>query len=833
MGARAWRKLRPTPTGLPPLPMRTPRPTFVLLAPLLLLACQGASPRPLPVPAPAPPEPVALPDDLDARLERLVADLEEQREALHVSGLAAAIVHGDRVIWAGGLGLADREAGEAVDPETLFQIGSTTKAFTATLLAQQVERGLADWDAPVNDYLPGFEPPVRDEEGRRATLRDLLAHRTGFTRMGLLWAGGQASREEVLRTANGAEPWAGFRERFLYNNVMYLAAGEASAAIAGTDWDTLLAERLIDPLGMDSTTSRFDEAERDPRLAKGYRWDADASAYERDPRRNLDTIAPAGSIQSNVLDMSRWLRMLLARGRFEGRQLVSAARLEDTWSPQIQLGPGVSYGLGWFLREWEGRRYVEHGGNIDGFCAQIALLPEERLGAVLLANVGSSRLQGTFGPLVFEALLGEGPAAAADDGSATEDFEPFLGTYIANFSHFRDARFEVQVHEGRLAVDIPGQMLFDLRAPDAEGRRTFVFTDQVAVRFVESPDGSIEALELHQGGYTFEVPREGVVPAPEVPLAELEPYLGPYDDPAFEDPIRVRVQNNRLSVDVPGQQVYELRAPDEDGHWDFRISSELAIEFHRDDEGAVDALTFHERGTERLCRRKGAAADELPLRTLEEVLAMRGAAQNEAALAALGTVRLTGTVRFPQSGVEGEQTVLFDAEGRLFEDLRALPFVRLQAGFDGTTAWRASTLEPYDELSGVEAAWKRLSHPMFLRGDWSRRFESATVLRTRQTDDGHERVVVRLKGPEDLTFTVEVDVESGHLTEVRSTEPVPGLGGIAVTSRFEDWRAVGGMTLPMRVITENDSSGRTVIEFTDVETGVEVDVEAYRHTEWR
>ena len=122
---------------------------------------------------------------------------------------------------------------------------------------------------------------------------------------------------------------------------------------------------------------------------------------------------------------------------------------------------------------------------------------------------------------------------------------------------------------------------------------------------------------------------------------------------------------------------------------------------------------------------------------------------------------------------------------------------------------------------------------MYLHGDWSQRFETAVVLRSRIDQEGRESLLVRLTGPDDLVFTVEVDVESGRLSEVRSVEPVPNLGGLPVTTRFEDWREVGGIALPFRVVTENDASGRTVIQFTEAETGVEVDPETYRHSPWR
>jgi CubicO group peptidase (beta-lactamase class C family) len=347
---------------------------------------------------------------LAQRLARLTEELETQRQELHIPGMARAVVQGDELIYSHSFGSADLESSKPVTPETLFAIGSSTKAFTASLIGMLVDEGKMSWDDPVTKFLPYFELEIdTDDPEATVTIRDLLSNRTGFTRMGMLWAGGTVTREEVLRTATRAEPFAPFRKKFYYNNIAFLAAGMASSAAAGSSWDELLAERLLTPLGMKSSSSSIRTAQSDERLSRGYLWKEATQEYEQLPMRSLDGIAPAGAINSNVLDMAQWLRFQLGRGTFGGQVLLSEAQLGETWSKQIEAGPGVDYGLGWMLRSVGDHRLVEHGGNIDGFAAEVAMFPDADLGFVLLTNVTATQLQATSPKLVAGDLLREEP----------------------------------------------------------------------------------------------------------------------------------------------------------------------------------------------------------------------------------------------------------------------------------------------------------------------------------------------------------------------------------------------------------------------------------------
>lgn len=365
-------------------------------------------------------------EGVEDRVARLVRTVDSMRPSRLVPGMALVVVRDDRVLVMRGFGLADREEARPVTPDTLFAIGSCTKAFTSTLTAMLVDGGWIGWDDAIADPLPGFRLQVASPDpGARPTIRDLLSHRTGHTRMGVLWASGNVGRDDILKTAARAEPWAPFRERFQYNNVMYLAVGEASANVAGASWNRMLRQRLLRPVGMKDTNASVGKSRADRALASGYEWDDGLSRFRRVPYRPLKNIAPAAGVNSNARDMARWLRFLLAGGAIDGTRLVRETTLEQTWLPHIGVADGIDYGMGWFLGEWDGRRVAYHGGNIDGFAAQVAIMPDEGIGLALLTNVSATPLQTEIMPLVWEALLGPpatpetpGPTREADRSSA-------------------------------------------------------------------------------------------------------------------------------------------------------------------------------------------------------------------------------------------------------------------------------------------------------------------------------------------------------------------------------------------------------------------------------
>jgi CubicO group peptidase (beta-lactamase class C family) len=763
-----------------------------------------------------------------AALDRLCASLEERRTELHIPGMAIAVIQDGAVILARGFGLADLEQGRLADPETLFAIGSTTKAFTAALVGMEVDAGRMAWDDPVTRYLPEFRLPIRGTaaEGAEVTLRDLLCHRTGFTRTDVLWASGRASSQQILAASLQAEPWADFRAEWHYNNVMFLAAGEATAAAAGRPWSALLQERLLTPLGMKSTTAQSASALKDPRLAAGYLWNEERGKFERQQIRTVDQVAPAGAIFSNALDMSRWVRFQLAGGNWEGKQLLSEATLHETWTAQIEIAPGADYGLGWMLHDWQGHAVVEHGGNIDGFAAQVGMIPEEGIGYVLLCNVSATLLQSVSQQMVWEALLGGSPAAEdspADAPPAAEDLAAFAGEYEADFAAFRDQTFTVQWDGEKLAVDVPGQMLFELAAPRADGARPFVITDQIAVAFDLDGEGRVRAMRMFQSGLTFVLPRRGAAPEgwdPQPDPADGE-WTGIYAKGESPMKMTVRLRDGLMTLEVPGETEYELTSADADGWRHLRTLPDVRLRFARGTDSGAATMEFDGTGpTLQLTRLSGLDSDEA-LPAAAELEARFDAPARAAALAALGGLRLRGTVRFVHGGAAGTIEILVAADGRARHRVDLGVFGHAVSVVDPRGAgsgWEESAFRPFAELEGEQLRHSLRLHPSNLWVGWGAGWDGLTVRRVEEWQGAECAVLGLLAG--DRTDSAWLRLDTLDLVRLETHQPLPGAGTLPTSWQFDDFREIGGLRIPHRIESSNDAEGRTEAVILEVETGV-------------
>ncbi|MFC1893369.1 serine hydrolase domain-containing protein [Chloroflexota bacterium] len=794
---------------------------LVLILTLLVSCTPTVTPAPTPTPSPIPtPIPTTIPTpepgSLEWRLDRLVEQLEQQRQTLHVPGMAIAVVKDDEVVLTHGFGVTNVDTETPVTPDTIFAIGSSTKAFTSTLVGMLVDEGKMDWDDPVIKYLPYFQMDINsDNESDEPTLRDVLSHRTGFTRMGLLFASGQIPIEEVLIDATKAQPYVPFREKFYYSNVMYISAGVAAGKVDGTDWDTMVTERIFEPLDMNITTTSVSQAEGDSRLASGYLWDKDLQAYEDKPMRNVDNIGPAGAINSNVLDMAQWLRLQLGHGEYEGRRLISEENLIETWTKQINIVESVGYGMGWMIREWEGQPVIEHGGNVDGFSAQVAMLPESNLGFVLLTNAHTSPLPPQAINLVWNTLLGAIPTDT--DGTGT-DYEPYLGEYITDFGPLKDRLYTVLVQSGHLAIDAAGEVVYELKEPEEEGKWYFVDSDEIAVSFDQDDDGNVSVMMIHQSGLSFEIPRVGVVIQPDIPLDDLQKYLGSYRSEQLGITVEVLVQNNRLAADVPGQMVYELYPPDEEGMWFFRVTPDISLRFSETPDGEVESLTMYQAGQEFLMPR--VESQRLP--TVAEIMALRDAEGNEAALEAMGNYRIDSTIYSVQSGVRGTVSIYVAGPDKYRVDADYGKYGYSRTVLNGNNAWVESSFGPFKELRGQLLAQAKQGHPYVMTGDWRDYFDSIKVIRADTLDD-KAIYAVELKGGDLPTMTVFVDAVTGDVLLSKIISIQEGGIGIPITVHSEDFREVFGIRTPSRSISSNEQTGRAIVEDETIETNIQLD----------
>jgi CubicO group peptidase (beta-lactamase class C family) len=347
-----------------------------------------------------------------AAVDAIVADA---LRAWDAPGMAVAVVRDDKVVYLKGAGLRERGKAEAVTPDTLFAIGSCTKAFTATALAVLVDEGKAAWDDPVRQHVPTFRlsDPLADRE---VTLRDLLCHRTGLARHDLLWYRAPWPVEESVRRMAFLEQRHSFRATFEYYNLAYLAAGLAVAGAAKEPWHDFVRQRLFTPLGMKGAVFTPSEALKGDHATphrRGEGGKAEPMGWYPDDKQ----IRASGSIKAGVRDLSQWVRMQLAGGALDGRRVVSAAALAETHTPQVVLpldrrraratgATQVSYGLGWQITDYRGHAVLLHGGAVDGFRAVIVLLPKDHLGVVLLTNLDETEVVSAVGYALLDLLLG-------------------------------------------------------------------------------------------------------------------------------------------------------------------------------------------------------------------------------------------------------------------------------------------------------------------------------------------------------------------------------------------------------------------------------------------
>ncbi len=325
-------------------------------------------------------------DGYDAFVEKTIQDFK-------VPGLAIAIVKGGEVVYAKGFGYRDVEQKLPVTADTLFAIGSSTKAFTTFTLATLVDEGKLEWDKPVRTFLPGFQ--MYDlNTSETITPRDLVTHRSGLPRHDLVWYNNNAlTRKDVVERLRYLEPNEQLRAKWQYNNLMFLTAGYLTEYLTGKPWEDSVRERVFEPLGMTRTNFSVDASQKDADHALPYKEDDDEKIVLM-PFRNINMIGPAGSINSSVNDMAKWVKLHLGNGKVGDKQVIGANTLADLHLPQMVMGVPAerpeltppSYALGWMVDGYRGHTRVEHGGNIDGFSALVTLLPQDDLGMVVLTN---------------------------------------------------------------------------------------------------------------------------------------------------------------------------------------------------------------------------------------------------------------------------------------------------------------------------------------------------------------------------------------------------------------------------------------------------------------
>lgn len=447
-------------------------------------------------------------------------------------GLGVAVVKDGRTVFAKGYGVRILGQSDPVDPETMFAIGSTTKAITAAAIGILVDEGKVRWDDPVIKHLPWFmlADPVLTRE---ITVRDLLTHRAGLANGDVLWYRTDLTPAEILRRARFIPVAYSPRSSFIYQNVMYAAAGAVVAAASGMSWERFVETRIFFPLGMKRTVPTLGATAGLPNVAAPHqRVDGAVRVIEN---ASVDPVAAAGSAWSSVSDMAKWMGFLLDSARVGGQRLLTQSTWAELFRPQALVPAAgfyptqqltaprwMSYGLGWFQHDYRGRMLQFHTGSIDGMVAIIGLIPELGVGVYLLGNLDHVEVRhallyraldvfGFGGPgrdwsadlaAIYRNIEARGDSvrAAGRRGRRT-DTRPSLppSGYAGWYADSLAGKVEVRVEGGALRLVKSSELAADLQhwhLDTFEARWSKPWVDPDLVTFLIGPNATVDALQL-------------------------------------------------------------------------------------------------------------------------------------------------------------------------------------------------------------------------------------------------------------------------------------------------------------------------------------------------
>lgn len=362
--------------------------------------------------------------DVQKRMKGFDQTVEKILKDWNVPGCGIGIVVKDKLVFARGYGYRDLENRLPVTPNTLFQIASNTKLFTATAVGFLVEEGKIDWDKPARNYVPQLQF-YNDELNASVTIRDMLSHRTGISRHDAIWDGSDFSRKELFDRIKYLEPSIPFRSGALYNNMMYVAAGQSVEYLSGQTWEEYVTKKIFEPLEMHHSMFVVEDMLKQPDFMTPYYEKRDTTILLRSLYYTQNQgLGPAGSIISSVNDLSKWVIAQINGGKFKGNQVIPAGIIKETMKPAIPYSSvpdryfenlNAMYGMGRITSSYKGHYLTRHGGSIGGIYSNISIMPADSIGVIVFTN-RISQLPGIIAFTVYDRLLGLPETAWSDRG---------------------------------------------------------------------------------------------------------------------------------------------------------------------------------------------------------------------------------------------------------------------------------------------------------------------------------------------------------------------------------------------------------------------------------
>lgn len=456
-------------------------------------------------------------------------------------------------------------------------------------------------------------------------LRDLMAHRTGLSRYDFSWLlFNTPNRDSIIARVKYMKPSAAVREKWFYNNFMYLAQGMIVERLTGKTWEQNIKEKFFIPLEMNRSNTDIKVFKQDNDASLPYTV-ANGNEVKKVDYYNINGMGPAGSINSSANDMANWLKVWVSGGFFKKKEILPADYVREAASSQMVMSANLpathddvflaNYGLGWMIGSYRGHYMVEHGGNINGFSANVAFLPSDQLGIVVLSNQNGSQVPAVVRNSIVDRLLNlktidwngearEKAKAGMQVNKGTKN-APILNTrpshpvkdYVGSFENPAYGIIKITFEKNDLYTILGDEkvvlkhMHYDVFDPKSIDKNGVADTAQsnLMFNFSGGVDGKIQGLGIFLDGSDKPVMFDFKPEAKILSLKELQKYTGEYA--LGQTTVKIYLKGNTLMVYVPGQPEYETIATEADA-FSLKALKGFSVKFNVDADKQVNSVSF-------------------------------------------------------------------------------------------------------------------------------------------------------------------------------------------------------------------------------------------------
>jgi CubicO group peptidase (beta-lactamase class C family) len=571
----------------------------------------------------------AAPADPLAGIDTILQKILKDRKAV---GFAVAVVKKDKIIYAKGFGYRDEEQKLPVTPNTLFAIGSCTKAFTSSLMGLFNKENKLEYDKPARDYLPALQF-YNNELNNGVTIRDLMCHRTGLPRHDYSWyLFNSDSRDSLLQRIKYQEPTAPLRQTWQYNNFMFLVQGMIAEKLSGKSWEKNIKEKIFTPLGMTSSNFSIHDLAKAPDASLGYTLYKD-SIIRKTEYYDINAMGPAGSINSSVNEMSNWVITWINGGKFNGKEVLPAAYAKEAMSSQMVMSSGLpdpeipdahlaNYGFGWMISSYRGHYRVEHGGNIDGFSASTSFYPNDSIGIIVLVNQNGSAVPGLVRNTIADRLLKEKPVdwngranlaqlkakTTGKEAEASVVSNKKTGTqpshkkneYAGIFNNPGYGSFEVTNRNDSLIMITRNEEtwlrhyhydVFEVLPIDKKTGIDTTLKENLKISFLTSVSGDISGVTIPLQPGLKDIEFSKKAKAKEVSKDELSKFIGEFEFAPGKGVKFYLKGEKTLYAFIEGQPEYEL-VPVDKNKFELKVLQGYSVQFEENEKGEILSASF-------------------------------------------------------------------------------------------------------------------------------------------------------------------------------------------------------------------------------------------------